>query len=184
MKEILSGILKFLGDRFNLNDDRADESQITTNIKKDVNFKGTNLWTLIFAIMIASVGLNVNSTAVIIGAMLISPIMGPIMGIGLGTATNDFDLMRAGFKNLMVAAVISILTSTIYFYVTPLHEVNSELLARTNPSVWDVLIAFFGGLAGIVAGTRRQAGTVIPGSGDRHGPDAAPLYCGFRISVR
>ncbi len=163
MKELFGAIIKFLKDRFNLNDDRADESLITENIKKDVNFKGTNLWTLIFAIMIASIGLNVNSTAVIIGAMLISPIMGPIMGIGLGSATNDFDLMRAGFKNLMVAAVISILTSAIYFYITPLHEVNSELLARTNPSVWDVLIAFFGGLAGIVAGTRRQAGNVIPG---------------------
>ncbi len=163
MREIFGAFIKFLEDRFNLNDDRADEQQITAQIKKGVQFKGTNLWTLIFAIMIASIGLNVNSTAVIIGAMLISPIMGPIMGIGLGTATNDFDLMRSGFKNLMVAAVISILTSAFYFYVTPLHEVNSELLARTKPSVWDVLIAFFGGLAGIVAGTRKQASTVIPG---------------------
>ena len=163
MREIFRTIIKFLKDRFNLSEDKADEYQIAANIKKDVNFKGANLWTLIFAIMIASVGLNVNSTAVIIGAMLISPIMGPIMGVGLGTATNDFGLMRSGFKNLTVAAVISILTSALYFYITPLHEVNSELLARTNPSVWDVLIAFFGGLAGIVAGTRRQAGTVIPG---------------------
>src|SRR5664279_3518524 len=163
MKEILAAIFKFLNVRFNLHEDKADETQIADNIKRNINFKGTNLWTLIFAIMIASVGLNVNSTAVIIGAMLISPIMGPIMGVGLGTATNDFDLMRKGFKNLMVAAVISIITSAIYFYITPLHEVNSELLARTNPSLWDVLIAFFGGLAGIVAGTRKQASNVIPG---------------------
>lgn len=163
MKEIFASIYKFLNDRFNLHEDKADEDQIATNIKKEVNFKGTNLWTLIFAIMIASIGLNVNSTAVIIGAMLISPIMGPIMGIGLGTATNDFELMRAGFKNLLVAAGISIITSGIYFYITPLHEVNSELLARTNPSLWDVLIAFFGGLAGIVAGTRKQFSNVIPG---------------------
>lgn len=163
MKEIVGILIKFLKDRFNLNSDAADENQITENIKRDVTFKGTNLWTLIFAIMIASVGLNVNSTAVIIGAMLISPIMGPIMGIGLGTGTNDFDLMRTGFKNLVVAAVISIITSAFYFYITPLHEVNSELLARTNPSLWDVLIAFFGGLAGIVAGTRKQASNVIPG---------------------
>lgn len=163
MKEIFGTIFKFLKNRFNLSDDKADENQISDNIKRDVNFKGTNLWTLIFAIMIASIGLNVNSTAVIIGAMLISPIMGPIMGIGLGTATNDFDLMRSGFKNLMVAAIISIITSAFYFYVTPLHEINSELLARTNPSIWDVLIAFFGGLAGIVAGTRKQVSNVIPG---------------------
>ena len=163
MKEIFASIYKFLNDRFNLHEDKADEDQIATNIKKEVNFKGTNLWTLIFAIMIASIGLNVNSTAVIIGAMLISPIMGPIMGIGLGTATNDFELMRTGFKNLLVAAGISIITSGIYFYITPLHEVNSELLARTNPSLWDVLIAFFGGLAGIVAGTRKQFSNVIPG---------------------
>src|SRR5664279_5272473 len=106
MKEIIRAVYKFLKDRFNLNEDKADENQISANIKRDVNFKGTNLWTLIFAIMIASIGLNVNSTAVIIGAMLISPIMGPIMGVGLGTATNDFDLMRKGFKNLMVAACL------------------------------------------------------------------------------
>ena len=129
MNEITGSILKFLKDRFNLNNDTADENQITDNIKRDVTFKRANLWTLIFAIIIASVGLNVNSTAVIIGAMLISPIMGPIMGIGLGTGTNDFDLMRAGFKNLMVATIISIITSAFYFYITPLHEVNSELPA-------------------------------------------------------
>ncbi|RYG30098.1 MAG: TIGR00341 family protein, partial [Chitinophagaceae bacterium] len=128
-----------------------------------VVFKGTNLWTLIFAMLIASIGLNVNSTAVIIGAMLISPLMGPIMGIGLGIATNDFDLMKIGAKNLLIAAVISILVSALYFYITPLHEASSELLARTNPSVWDVFIAFFGGLAGIVAGTRKQKSNVIPG---------------------
>jgi len=163
MKEIMRALFKFLSDRFSLAEDKADELQITNNIKRDVYFKGTHLWTLIFAIMVASVGLNVNSTAVIIGAMLISPIMGPIMGIGLGTATNNFDLMRLGFKNWIVAAIISIITSAIYFYITPLHEVNSELLARTNPSIWDVLIAFFGGLAGIVASTRQQTSNVIPG---------------------
>jgi uncharacterized hydrophobic protein (TIGR00271 family) len=163
MKKIIRPLLDLLKNRFNLDEDRADEQLITENIRKEVNFKGASLWALIFAIMIASVGLNVNSTAVIIGAMLISPIMGPIMGIGLGAGINDFRLMRSGFKNLLVAAVISILTSAGYFYITPLHEVNSELLARTNPSLWDVIIAFFGGLAGIVAGTRKHTSNVIPG---------------------
>jgi uncharacterized hydrophobic protein (TIGR00271 family) len=133
------------------------------SIRRDVNFKGTNLWTLVFAIMIASIGLNVNSTAVIIGAMLISPLMGPIMGTGLAIGINDFELLKKGIKNLAIAAVISVLTSALYFFISPLHEANSELLARTHPSLWDVFIAFFGGLAGIVAGTRKSKSNVIPG---------------------
>jgi uncharacterized hydrophobic protein (TIGR00271 family) len=128
-----------------------------------VTFKGTNLWTLIFAIFIASIGLNMNATAVIIGAMLISPLMGPIMGIGLGIAINDFELLQKGIKNIFLATVISVITSAIYFLLTPIHDTNSELLARTNPSLWDVLIAFFGGLAGIVAGTRKEKSNIIPG---------------------
>ncbi len=163
MKEIIAAIKNFLRDRFNLDEDKAEENEIVENIRRDVNFKGTNLWTLIFAIMVASIGLNVNSTAVIIGAMLISPLMGPIMGIGLGVGINDFELMKLGIKNLVIAAAISILTSAIYFSITPIHDVNSELLARTNPSLWDVFIAFFGGLAGIVAGTRTKQSNVIPG---------------------
>ncbi|HEU4633766.1 MAG TPA: TIGR00341 family protein, partial [Flavisolibacter sp.] len=136
---------------------------IVESIKREVHFKGTNLWTLIFAIFIASIGLNVNSTAVIIGAMLISPLMGPIMGIGLAIGINDFELLQKGIKNLAIAAFISIGTSALYFSITPLHDANSELLARTTPSLWDVFIAFFGGLAGIVAGTRREKSNVIPG---------------------
>lgn len=156
-------IRDFLTDRFNLDEDKADELKIIEAISRDVNFRGTNLWTLIFAIFIASIGLNVNSTAVIIGAMLISPLMGPIMGIGLGIAINDFDLLKRGAKNLFIATFISVVASTLYFAVTPLHEASSELLARTNPSLWDVFIAFFGGLAGIVAGTRKEKSNVIPG---------------------
>ncbi|HEX2606870.1 MAG TPA: TIGR00341 family protein [Flavisolibacter sp.] len=163
MKELVAALRHFLKDRFSLEEDKAEEQEIIANIKRDVHFKGTNLWTLIFAIMIASIGLNVNSTAVIIGAMLISPLMGPIMGIGLGVGINDFELLQRGVKNLTIATVISILTSALYFAVTPLHEANSELLARTNPSLWDVFIALFGGLAGIVAGTRTQKGNVFPG---------------------
>lgn len=163
MKKILFAIKEFLADRFNLGEDKADEQLIVDAIKREVHFKGTNLWTLIFAIFIASIGLNVNSTAVIIGAMLISPLMGPIMGIGLGIGINDFDLLKRGLKNLFIAAAISVAASSLYFAVTPLHDASSELLARTNPSLWDVFIAFFGGLAGIVAGTRKEKSNVIPG---------------------
>jgi uncharacterized hydrophobic protein (TIGR00271 family) len=95
--------------------------------------------------------------------MLISPLMGPIMGIGLGIGIYDFELLKRGVKNLLVMSVISVITSGIYFFLSPLHEAKSELLARTTPSVWDVFIAFFGGLAGIVAGTRKEKGNVIPG---------------------
>ncbi|MET4137786.1 TIGR00341 family protein [Pedobacter sp. UYP1] len=149
--------------RFNLHLDKADEDDVVLSIKKNSDFVGANLWTLIFAIFIASIGLNVNSTAVIIGAMLISPLMGPIMGIGLGIGTNDFELVKKGLRNLLIATLISIVASTIYFYITPLHDAQSELLARTTPSIWDVFIAFFGGLAGIVAGTRKEKSNVIPG---------------------
>jgi uncharacterized hydrophobic protein (TIGR00271 family) len=160
---LLRFIQRFIKERFNLDEDKADEHIIVEAIRKNVEFKGPNLWALIFAILIASIGLNVNSTAVVIGAMLISPLMGPIMGIGLGVAVSDFDLLKKGIKNLVIASVVSILTSAVYFSVTPLHNTNSELLARTNPSLWDVFIAFFGGLAGIVALTRRERSNVIPG---------------------
>ncbi len=157
-------LIKFsIARRFDLHLDKADENDVVISIKKNSDFKGANLWTLIFAILIASIGLNVNSTAVIIGAMLISPLMGPIMGIGLGVGTNDFELVKKGLRNLLIATIISIVVSTIYFWVTPLHDAQSELLARTTPSIWDVFIAFFGGLAGIVAGTRKEKSNVIPG---------------------
>lgn len=160
---LLASIREFIRDRFNLDEDKADELQTIENLKKGIEFRGTNLWVLIFAIIVASVGLNVNSTAVIIGAMLISPLMGPIMGIGLGVGINDFELIKRAFKNLAVAAGISILTSALYFFVSPLGEAQSELLSRTTPAIWDVLIALFGGLAGIVAASRKHFSNVIPG---------------------
>lgn len=163
MNELFLLIKKVFKDRFNLHDDKASDDEINESIRKNVDFKGANLWALVFAIFIASIGLNVNSTAVIIGAMLISPIMGPIMGIGLGIGINDFDLVKKGAKNLAIAASISIATSALYFWATPLREAQSELLSRTTPSIWDVFIAFFGGMAGIVAGTRREKSNVIPG---------------------
>ncbi|MCB0663083.1 MAG: TIGR00341 family protein [Saprospiraceae bacterium] len=153
----------FLRDRFNLDEDKAHEADTIDEIKRSMVFRGTNLWILIFAIMVASVGLNVNSTAVIIGAMLISPLMGPIMGVGLGIGINDFDLILKALKNLGVAVAISIITSALYFAISPLNDAQSELLARTSPTLWDVLIAFFGGLAGIVAGSRKEKSNAIPG---------------------
>ncbi|GAA0525777.1 TIGR00341 family protein [Chitinophaga japonensis] len=148
---------------FSLEEDKAKEEEIAENIQRGVEFRGTNLWVLIFAIIIASIGLNMNSTAVVIGAMLISPIMGPIMGVGFGVATIDFELIKRSLRNLATAVIISLMTSTAYFLVSPLSDAQSELLARTTPTIWDVLIALFGGLAGIVGATRKEKGNVIPG---------------------
>ncbi|WP_406826182.1 DUF389 domain-containing protein [Pedobacter sp. KACC 23697] len=160
----LSGYIRlFLERRFNLHLDKANEEEVVASIRSNTVFVGSSLWILIFAIFIASIGLNVNSTAVIIGAMLISPLMGPIIGIGLGIGTNDFALVRQGGRNLLIAALISIATSTLYFYITPLHDAQSELLARTTPTIWDVFIAFLGGLAGAIAVTRKEKTNVIPG---------------------
>jgi uncharacterized hydrophobic protein (TIGR00271 family) len=162
-EDVIGSIRAFLSSRFNLHLDKANEDEVVSSISRNTVFVGGNLWTLIFAIIVASIGLNVNSTAVVIGAMLISPLMGPIMGIGLGIGTNDLDLVKKGGRNLLIATIISIATSTLYFYITPLHDAQSELLARTTPSIWDVFIAFAGGLAGIIAVTRREKSNVIPG---------------------
>ncbi|MBR4845567.1 MAG: DUF389 domain-containing protein, partial [Bacteroidaceae bacterium] len=143
--------------------ERAGSEEVITSIESGVEFRGTNLWVLICAVFIASLGLNVNSTAVIIGAMLISPLMGPIMGIGLALAVNDGSLLRRSAKNLFVATLFALLTSCIYFLISPLNDARSELLARTQPTVYDVLIAFFGGFAGIIATGSRHKGNVIPG---------------------
>ena len=133
-------------------------------ISSSVEFRGVNLWVLAFAIIVASVGLNVNSTAVIIGAMLISPIMGPILGVGLSIGTLDEELLRRSLRNFLIMVAISLVTSTLYFLISPLSEAQSELLARTRPTIFDVIIAFFGGLAGIVATSRKiQPFTVISG---------------------
>ncbi|HMV70293.1 MAG TPA: DUF389 domain-containing protein, partial [Myxococcota bacterium] len=148
---------------FDLAGDQADAETIDATVRAGVEFRGTNLWLLIFATVIASVGLNVNSTAVVIGAMLVSPLMGPIQGVGYGAAVNDFALIRRAGKNLAMAVAFSLLTSAAYFLVTPLGQARSEILARTSPAVWDVLIAAFGGLAGVVGLTRRERSNVLPG---------------------
>ena len=148
---------------FNVLPDKEDEQETIHQISSGVVFHGANLWVLIFAIFIASLGLNVNSTAVIIGAMLISPLMGPIIGMGLAVGINDFALLKRAFKNYAVATVISVITATIYFALTPLNEAQSELLARTSPTLYDVLIALCGGAAGILAMATKGKGNVIPG---------------------
>ena len=156
--------LKLIGRKyFSLRGDKDDEKCVIEEIKKGISFRGANLWILILAIFVASLGLNVNSTAVIIGAMLISPIMGPIIGMGLAIGTLDFDLLKRAFQNYIIATGISIVTATIYFIITPFDEVQSELLARTYPTAYDVLIAFCGGAAGIVATCTKQKSNVIPG---------------------
>lgn len=159
----MNDILSKLSNWFDLRSEMEDYNTIHQEIEKGINFKGTNLWILMFAIVVASVGLNMNSTAVIIGAMLISPLMGPINGMGYSLATYDFPLFRRSIKNFSYAVVTSLLTSSLYFFLSPLNEAHSELLARTSPSIYDVIIALFGGLAGIVAMSSKLKGNVIPG---------------------
>jgi uncharacterized hydrophobic protein (TIGR00271 family) len=148
---------------FSLRRDMASPDSIDAAVRDGVKVGGTNLWALMFAIAIASIGLNVNSTAVIIGAMLISPLMGPIIGAGYGAGIQDAPLIRLALRNLAVLTGISLAVSTLYFLLTPLEEAQSELLARTSPTLWDVLIAFFGGAAGMVGLTRKEKSTLIPG---------------------
>ncbi|MBR1784236.1 MAG: DUF389 domain-containing protein [Bacteroidales bacterium] len=155
--------LRNIKQYFNLMADKEDEREVVEQVSAGVVFRGTNLWILIFAILIASLGLNVNSTAVIIGAMLVSPLMGPIIGMGLSVGIGDFDLLRRALKNYAVATLISIVTATVYFLISPLGEARSELLARTSPTLYDVLIAFCGGAAGVLALTTKSKGQVIPG---------------------
>ena len=149
----------------NMGHDKAPEEEIIAGIEEGVSFKGAKLWILVLAIFVASLGLNTNSTAVIIGAMLISPLMGPIIGMGLGVGVYDFSLLKRAFRNYLVATAFSVLTATIYFLITPIDEAQSELLARTSPTIYDVAIAICGGLAGIIALSSRsqRTGNVIPG---------------------
>lgn len=152
-----------LFDFINLNNGEEEKTKVLENVTSSVSFRGSNLWILACAIIIASVGLNVNSTAVIIGAMLISPLMGPIVGAGFALGTYNFQLLKKSMKNLFIATIVSLLVSTLYFYISPFKDVQSELLARTSPNIYDVLIAFFGGLVGVIAITRVEKGNPIPG---------------------
>ena len=161
-KGIIARILVFIRRILTI-DEVIDVENTTAGIKRDIDFRGPNVWILIFSILIASIGLNVNSTAVVIGAMLISPLMGPILGVGLSVGTNDTETLNRSLRSFLTMVIISLLTSTFYFLVSPLDDAVPELLARTRPTLLDVFVAFFGGAAGIVAGARKEKTNVIPG---------------------
>ena len=163
MNSSLNDIWQIAKRYFNALPDKTDETATVEQISDGVTFRGANLWVLIFAIFIACLGLNLNSTAVIIGAMLISPLMGPIIGMGLAVGRADLELLKRSLTNYGVSTVISVLTAALYFQLTPLTEAQSELLARTSPTLYDVLIALFGGAAGILALSTGGKGNVIPG---------------------
>lgn len=165
--------------------DKAPESETIENIKAGVDFRGAKLWILILAIFTASLGLNVNSAAVIIGAMLISPLMGPIIGMGLGAGINDFELVKRAFRSFLTATVFSVLTATVYFLITPIAEAHSELLARTSPTIYDVFIALCGGLAGIIAlsSVSQRNGNVVPGVAIATAIMPPLCTCGFGLAT-
>lgn len=160
---VASRFSNFFVNFFSFTGQLVPQQEAEQSIRDGVSFKGTNIVILILAILIASLGLNTNSTAVIIGAMLISPLMGPIIGMGLGVGIHDFGLIKRSFHNLAMATAISVITSTIYFVISPVTEGSSELLARTSPTIYDVFIGLFGGMAGVLAIGSRSKGNVIPG---------------------
>tara|TARA_R110002049_G_scaffold206269_1_gene376803 strand:- start:48454 stop:49923 length:1470 start_codon:yes stop_codon:yes gene_type:complete len=153
-KGLFTSIKKFLRDLLDFRDDTDRDATIQA-IKGDISFKGATAWILVCSIFVASIGLNANSTAVVIGAMLISPLMGPILGVGLSIAINDIDTLKKSLINLAIMIILSLLTAFLFFWLFPLSEDTSELLGRVKPDIRDVLIAFFGGLALIIARTKR-----------------------------
>jgi len=160
MPEPISSFFRKLLD---VREGAEEKSVIVENIKDDADFSSARFWTLVFAIFIASVGLNINSIPVIIGAMLISPLMGPIVSIGLALSINDWGLMRRSFRNLLILTGISIAISSLYFALSPITNAQSELLARTSPTIFDVLIAVFGGMVGFIGISRAKQSNIIPG---------------------
>ncbi len=162
-KEKMLQVKTDIASYFNVKNDLEPQNDIETSIRGGVSFKGSQLLTLIFAIFIASLGLNTNSIPVIIGAMLISPLMGPIIGIGLGIGIQDFTLMKRSLKNIGAAVLGSLVASAIYFLISPQYEGSSQLLARTSPSIYDVFVALFGGAAGILSIACKDKGQVMPG---------------------
>ena len=161
--KLFQGIGAFLHDITDIKEG-LDEQGTRDSIQKNIQIKGSNIWLLMSAIMVASLGLNLNSPAVIIGAMLISPLMSPILGIGLSVGINDQSTLYQSLYHFGVAIIVSLTTSTLYFLLTPLSgEATNEMLARTSPTILDVLVAFFGGIAGIVSGSRLEKSNAIPG---------------------
>ena len=161
-KWFLKSFSSLLVDTFTLRKGADIQGTIET-IRRDSDITGHNIWILIFSIFIASIGLNINSPAVVIGAMLISPLMGPILGIGLSLSTNDGKTLVVSFRNFIVMMIVAMGTSYIYFKISPFHEAQSELLARTKPQLLDAFVAIFGGLAGIIGNSRKERSNVVPG---------------------
>ena len=159
----MNSLKRFLINLFDIRGDMMSYEDIDAMMEENTDIHGSNMWILMMAIMIASIGLNVNSTAVIIGAMLISPLMSGILTMGYSLAVRDLKLMRRALLSFGVQMVISLITSSIYFSFSPLGEPTAEMIARTSPTIWDVLIALFGGIAGIIGNTRQKKSNVIPG---------------------
>lgn len=162
-EESKSGIRKYFYDVFNIRDDMMSYEEIDEMMEENTVIHGANMWILMLAVLIASIGLNVNSTAVIIGAMLISPLMSGIMTMGFSLAVRDLTLLKKSLTRFGTQVAISLLASTLYFLITPLNDPTSEMIARTSPTLWDVMIALFGGIAGMIGNTRQKKGNVIPG---------------------
>ena len=163
IKKSWNWIMEGIKSYFNLHPDLEPQSDVEASIRSGVSFRGSQLVVLIFAIFIASLGLNTNSITVIIGAMLISPLMGPIIGMGLALGIQDYMLLKKGFKNICMAMLGSLIASAVYFLISPQYEGASQLLARTSPSIYDVFVGFFGGAAGILSIACKNKGQVMPG---------------------
>lgn len=161
--QLFKSIWKEIKSYFNVTEDLVPQLDAEQSIRAGVSFKGSQLLVLIFAIIIASLGLNTDSVPVVIGAMLISPLMGPIIGMGLGIGIQDYALLKRGLKNILMAVIGSLLASCIYFLISPQYEGSSQLLARTSPSIYDVFVALFGGAAGILSIACKNKGQVMPG---------------------
>lgn len=162
-EESKSGIRKYFYDVFNIRDDMMSYEEIDEMMEENTVIHGANMWILMLAVLIASIGLNVNSTAVIIGAMLISPLMSGIMTMGFSLAVRDLTLLKKSLTRFGTQVAISLIAATLYFLITPLNDPTSEMIARTSPTLWDVMIALFGGIAGMIGNTRQKKGNVIPG---------------------
>jgi len=162
-KAVLGDIWRGIASYFNVKNDIEPQNDIETSIRSGVSFKGSQLLTLVFAIFIASLGLNTDSIPVIIGAMLISPLMGPIIGAGLGIGIQDLNLVKRSMKNIVAAVIGSLVASAVYFLISPQYENSSQLLARTSPSIYDVFVGLFGGAAGILSIAAKNKGQVLPG---------------------
>lgn len=173
---IRGGIKEYFHRLFDIHDDMMDYKELDEMMEENTVIHGSNMWILMLAILIASIGLNVNSTAVIIGAMLISPLMSGILTMGYALAVRDLTLLRKALKRFGTQVCISLAASTVYFLISPLSAPTEEMIARISPTLWDVLIALFGGIAGIIGNTRQKERQCNTRSGNRNRSDAAPLY--------